>query len=74
MKKYGVEKNLRHDYTDRVTGCPRAIITSGATSAYESRRLNPINAMLNSRKIRCAFGPAVMKAVFRIMLMGYNGP
>jgi enoyl-[acyl-carrier protein] reductase II len=73
MKRLCIEKEIYDTiYTDKVDGLPARFMTSDASLRIMRRRLNPLSALLNSRKIARILGFPWMKLFFGIILMGYT--
>ena len=73
MKKLCSEKEIYDTiYTDRVDGLPARFMTSAASLRIMKRRLNPLSALFNSRKIAKLLGLPWMKLFFGIIFMGYR--
>jgi enoyl-[acyl-carrier protein] reductase II len=73
MKRLCVEKEIYDTiYTDRVDGLPARFMESAASRRIMRRRLNPLTALFNSRKIARLLGLPWGKLFFGIIFMGYT--
>ncbi len=73
MKRLCLEKEVYDTiYTDRVDGLPARFMKSGASRRIMKRRLNPLTALFNSRRIAALLGLPWLKLFFGILFMGYR--
>lgn len=73
MKKLCVEKEVYDTvYTDRVDGLPARFMKSDASRRIIRRHLNPVSALLNSRRIAAMLGLPWLKLFIGILFMGYR--
>jgi enoyl-[acyl-carrier protein] reductase II len=73
MKQLCIEKEIYDTiYTDKVDGLPARFMKSKASLGIMKRRLNPLSALFNSRKIAKLLGFPWMKLFVGIILMGYK--
>jgi len=73
MKKLCIQKEIYDTiYTDKVDGLPARFMKSDASLSIMKRRLNPLSALLNSRKIAGILGLPWMKLFLGILLSGYR--
>jgi enoyl-[acyl-carrier protein] reductase II len=73
MKRLCIEKEIYDTiYTDRVDGLPARFMESDASRRIMRRRLNPLTALFNSRKIAKLLGLPWGKLFFGIIFMGYT--
>ena len=73
MKKLCIEKEIYDTvYTNKVDGLPARFMKSKSSRRIMKRWLNPITALLNSRKIAGMLGLPWMKLFVGIMFMGYK--
>jgi enoyl-[acyl-carrier protein] reductase II len=73
MKKLCIEKEIYDTiYTDRVDGLPARFMDSDASRRIMRRRLNPLSALFNSRKIAKLLGLPWGKLFIGIIVMGYS--
>ncbi|MFA6034470.1 MAG: nitronate monooxygenase [Myxococcota bacterium] len=73
MKKLCVQKEIYDTiYTDKVDGLPARFMKSKASMSIIKRRLNPLSALFNSRKIAAILGLPWGKLFLGIILSGYQ--
>lgn len=73
MKQLCNEKEIYDTiYTDRIDGLPARFMTSRASRRIIKRRLNPLSALLNSRRIAQLLGLPWLKLFFGILVAGYS--
>jgi len=73
MKRLCIEQEIYDTiYTDRVDGLPARFMKSRASHRIMKRRLNPLNALLNSRKIAQLLGLPWLKLFVGILVAGYT--
>ena len=73
MKQLCIEKDIYDTiYTDRVDGLPARFMDSRASRRIMKRRLNPVSALINSRRIAAMLGLAWFKLFIGILFMGFK--
>jgi len=73
MKQLCIEKDIYDTiYTDRVDGLPARFMDSRASRKIMKRRLNPVSALINSRRIAAMLGLAWFKLFIGILFMGFK--
>lgn len=73
QKRMGVEKDVYDTlYTDRVDGLPARFMISTGSKKIMKKKLNPLSALFNSRKIAKLLGFPWIKLFIGILFSGYK--